>query len=81
MTASNDSLLEVSRTASSDAPPSSDIERIRTEYVEMPGLVLTVPQAARLWGLSSRRSERLLSALVDSGFLLCDKNRLYRRHR
>lgn len=47
----------------------------------MPGLVLTLPQAGRLWRLSVRRSERLLSALVDSGFLVCDNTRAYRRRR
>ena len=47
----------------------------------MPGLVLTLPQAGRLWGLSVQRSERLLSALVDSGFLVCDNTRAYRRRR
>jgi len=33
----------------------------------------------RLWGLSLRRSERLLSVLVDGGFLVCDKTTVYRR--
>jgi hypothetical protein len=47
----------------------------------MPGLVLTLPQAGRLWGLGVRRSERLLSVLVDSGFLVCDETRAYRRRR
>lgn len=47
----------------------------------MPGLVLTLPQAGRLWGLSPRRTERLLSALVDAGFLVCDKTKAYRRRR
>jgi hypothetical protein len=48
----------------------------------MPGLVLTLPQAGRLWGLSVRRSERLLWALVGSGFLVYDISaRAYRRRR
>jgi Fic family protein len=57
------------------------IEHIRAEYVEMPGLSVTLPQAARLWGLSTFQSERLLSTLVDSGFLLCDRKGVYRRRR
>jgi Fic family protein len=57
------------------------IEHIRAEYVEMPGLSVTLPQAARLWGLSTSQSERLLSTLVDSGFLLCDRKGVYRRRR
>ena len=36
-----------------DASMSSDLARIRSEYIEMPGLVLTLPQAARLWGFST----------------------------
>ena len=64
----------------SDSITKRELNRIRSEYIEMPGLVLTVPQAARLWGLNVRRSERLLSVLVDSGFLSCDKN-IYRRRR
>ena len=60
---------------------SSDIERVRAEYVEMPGLSVTSRQAARLWGLDTVRSEQVLSMLVDSGFLLCDRQGLYRRRR
>jgi hypothetical protein len=52
---------------------SRDMARIRNEYVEMPGLVLTLPQAARLWSLSESRSQLLLSLLVEVGFLICDK--------
>jgi len=58
---------------------SRDMARIRNEYVEMPGLVLTLPQAARLWSLSESRSQLLLSLLVEAGFLICDKNTGYRR--
>ena len=58
---------------------SRDMARIRNEYVEMPGLVLTLPQAARLWSLSESRSQLLLSLLVEAGFLICDKKTVYRR--
>jgi len=57
---------------------SRDMARIRNEYVEMPGLVLTLPQAARLWSLSESRSQLLLSLLVEAGFLICDKKTVYR---
>ena len=69
----------VDRRKPSDRPMSRDVARIRNEYVEMPGLVLTLPQAARLWSLSESRSQRLLSLLVEAGFLICDKNTAYRR--
>jgi len=64
-----------------DVSMAADLERIRDEYVEMPGLALTLPQAIRLWGLTARRAVELLTALVDSGFLGCDKQRSYRRRR
>jgi hypothetical protein len=57
----------------------NDVARIRNEYAEMPGLVLTLPQAARLWGLSESRSALLLSMLVETGFLICDQKTVYRR--
>ena len=69
----------VDRRKPSDRQMSRDVARIRNEYVEMPGLVLTLPQAARLWSLSESRSALLLSMLVETGFLICDKKTLYRR--
>ncbi len=45
----------------------------------MPGLTLTVRQAARLWGLSVSQSQQLLSKLVDSRFLAEDPRGAYRR--
>ena len=72
-------VLGVDRRKPSDRPMSRDMARIRNEYVEMPGLVLTLPQAARLWSLSESRSELLLSLLVEAGFLICDKKTVYRR--
>jgi hypothetical protein len=43
--------------------------RARGEYLEMPGLHLTVPQAARLWDLDAVVCDALLSCLLASGFL------------
>jgi len=68
----------VDRRAPSNRQMSTDMARIRNEYVEMPGLALTLRQAARLWGLSENRSAVLLSMLVETGFLICDKT-VYRR--
>lgn len=45
------------------------IERARGEYLEMPGLSLTVPQAGRLWGMDPSASRRLLDTLVAERFL------------
>jgi hypothetical protein len=43
--------------------------RIRAEFSEMPGLKLTLPQAARLFHLEKNRCERVLGALVEVGEL------------
>jgi hypothetical protein len=45
------------------------IGRARSEFIEMPGLQLTVPQAARLWGLGERVCRAVIDALVESEFL------------
>ena len=42
---------------------------IRAEYLEVPGLHLTLPQARRLWGLDEVTSEAVFAALVDICFL------------
>ena len=46
------------------------LQRIQGEFVEMPGLRLTAPQARRLWGLERDVCDALLGALVDAGFLV-----------
>lgn len=43
--------------------------RARAEYVEMPGLHLTVAQAARLFDLDRAICATVLETLVDNGFL------------
>jgi len=40
------------------------LHRIRSEFLEMPGLRLTPAQAARLWALDRHTSERLLHGLT-----------------
>jgi len=43
--------------------------RCRAEFAEMPGMCLTLPQAARFLGIDVHTCERALDQLVDSGFL------------
>lgn len=43
--------------------------RIRAEYLEMPGMRLTVVQAARLFNLELTHCARVLNALVTEGSL------------
>jgi DNA-binding IclR family transcriptional regulator len=45
------------------------IQRVRGEYLEMPGLSLTEQQAQRLWHLEPDACRALLKALVEAGFL------------
>ena len=51
----------------------------QASYLEMHGLTLTVPQAARLWNVNAHQTERLLAELVDRRFLMRDQNGAYRR--
>ena len=45
------------------------VHRVRSEFDEMPGLQLTLPQAARLWGLDHEASRLVIDALVERSFL------------
>ena len=54
-------------------------QRIRSEFLEMPGLRLTPAQAARLWALDRQTSEQLLDRLTLTGFLLKNREGAYLR--
>jgi hypothetical protein len=45
------------------------VDRIRGEFNEMPGLQLTIAQAARLWGMEAGACRTIVDALVDASFL------------
>lgn len=45
------------------------LRRIRSEYLEMPGLRLTQRQAQRLWGLDEPTCAQLLDSLTEARFL------------
>ena len=45
------------------------LRRIQGEFLEMPGLRLTLAQASRLWGCERDACAQLLSTLVDVNFL------------
>jgi uncharacterized membrane protein len=53
------------------------LNRIRGEFLEMPGLRLTPAQAARLWSLDGLSSQALLNDLTTSGFLIKTKEGAY----
>jgi predicted transcriptional regulator of viral defense system len=50
-------------------PPTQLLARIRSEYLEMPGMRLTLMQARRLWGIDILMCSGALSALEATGFL------------
>jgi hypothetical protein len=45
------------------------VNRVRNEFLEMPGLRLTSRQAARLWGLDASACDHVIDVLVRSAFL------------
>lgn len=59
--------------------PPTLLVRVRSEFLEMPGLRLTIRQAARLWGLEGAISARVLARLEDAGFLLRTRDGAYMR--
>lgn len=55
------------------------VELMRAEYLEMPGLALTKPQAQRLWGLDGDTCDVLLGEMVNNRFLRKTSQELYVR--
>ena len=45
------------------------VDRVRGEFNEMPGLQLTIPQAARLLGIEPEACRSVIDQLVDSKVL------------
>jgi hypothetical protein len=45
------------------------LERVRAEYLEMPGMKLTADQVQRFCGVESAACKPILDALVQTGFL------------
>ena len=64
--------LNCQRAISRDGPETASAmarRRLRSEFTEMPGLCLTVPQAQRLFGLSVDECEAALRHLTEQGVL------------
>jgi hypothetical protein len=60
-------------------PHTTMLKRIRAEYLEMPGLRLTLEQAQRLCGVDRALCKMVLDALVDKKFLCVKSNGAYAR--
>jgi len=65
---------------SSTAPIDEDalLRRVAGEFLEMPGMRLTIAQAKRLWQVDAVTALRLFENLVGVGFLRVSGN-LYQR--
>ena len=57
------------------------VQLARAEYLEMPGLGLTIAQAARFFTVTLQEAERTLARLVEEGLLARDARGAYRRCR
>ena len=55
------------------------VERVRSEYLEMPGLSLTKYQMRRLWLLDASLCDAVVDSLVQSAFLRRCENSTYVR--
>jgi hypothetical protein len=55
------------------------IDRVRSEFMEMPGLRLTAGQARRLWALDATTADAVLHELVGSGFLQATRDGAFSR--
>ena len=60
-------------------PQSALLARVRAEYLEMPGLKLTLEQAQRLCGVERAPCQQMLDMLVDLKFLCVKSNGTYAR--
>ena len=60
-------------------PHSSLINRIRGEFLEMPGLRLTLAQAQRFCAVERTLCQRVLGTLVETGFLCIKTDGTYTR--
>ena len=55
------------------------VRRAQAEFLEMPGLQLTVAQASKLWHFDPVLCTAVLSRLVEQRFLVETRNRSFAR--
>ena len=61
------------------SPNHNLLNRVRGEFIEMPGLRLRLEQAQRLWNLDRALCESVLRSLVEAKFLGRFEDDLYAR--
>ena len=67
-----------------DPPPADNpldalVTRVRGEFLETPGRTLTMGQAEQLLALDHEACERVLTAVVETGFLVRSRRDAYLR--
>jgi DNA-binding IclR family transcriptional regulator len=60
-------------------PTDLDALRLRHEFLEMPGLTISVPQVARILGLRSEHAAAVLETLASERFLTRTPTGSYQR--
>ncbi len=60
-------------------PTDLDALRVRNEFLALPGLILNVPQVARMLGLRSEHAATILEGLARECFLTETPQGAYRR--
>ena len=66
-------------TPEQNRPTDEMLRRVQSEFLEMPGLRLTGPQARRLWGLDATSCDALLGVLIDAKFLFKTRDGAFMR--
>ena len=61
-----------------DPPLHEAVRRVRADFLEMPGLQVTIPQAARLWAFDAVLCGEVLAALVAARFLVRSRDTFIR---
>ena len=69
----------VDRVEQVDGVASALAQRVRAEFIEMPGLTVTFWQAMRLWNLDERVCRAVLDLLVRGGVLTETRHGAFRR--
>ena len=64
--------------AGSDMAFDTAIRRAQSDFREMPGLKLTLPQAARLWAYDALFCSEVLETLVETRFLVRSRDTFIR---
>ena len=71
--------LEGSSTSTRQRRIADVVMRIECEFLNTPGLRLTVPEAQRRFGIDDITCEAVLDALADAGVLFKTRDRVYGR--